>query len=212
MFTKEALLEAVKGKLTANGKSLAISDRTLKKHVEDLYDIVGVNEESELDDIVGRILPLCETLDGNYRKDHADFIKDWETKNPKPQDKPKPNQEPNGDANKQLLDEIAKLRARLDAQDEEKSLREKKAQLFKALTEKGIDQSYLDTFEDVISVNKDTDINAETEKWVSKFNKMKEPSPYQPRRTRGGNKDIDDEFAAIKASREAQLKQEKEGL
>ena len=85
-FTKQQLLDALKGKLTENGKHLSISEKTIKSLSDSHYDLL-VNEETELDDLVGKILPQYVSLNGNYEKDNADFIKKWREEHPglKPQ-------------------------------------------------------------------------------------------------------------------------------
>ena len=73
-FTKEQLLDSLKAKLTANGKHLSISEKTIKSLCDSHYELL-VNEETELDSLVEKILPQYVSLNGNYEKENADFIK-----------------------------------------------------------------------------------------------------------------------------------------
>ena len=86
-FTKQQLLDSLKAKLTENGKRLSISERTIKSLCDSHYDLL-VNEETELNDLVGKILPQYVSLNGNYEKDNADFIKKWNDEHPTPITKP----------------------------------------------------------------------------------------------------------------------------
>ena len=79
-FTKEQLKEALKAKLTVNGRKTPLTDRTLQSQSETLYKFA--TEETELADFVSTIYPSIEGLEGQYRKDYSDFTKDyrdWET-------------------------------------------------------------------------------------------------------------------------------------
>ena len=111
-FTKEQLLDALKAKLTANGKHLSISEKTIKSLSDSHYDLL-VSEETEISDLVNKILPQYVSLNGNYEKDNADFIKKWKEDHPEP--KQKPNDAPNPDNNnsseveKKLLERLEAL-------------------------------------------------------------------------------------------------------
>lgn len=87
-FTKQQLLDTLKAKLTANGKHLSISEKTIKSLSDSHFDLL-VGEDTELDDLVKKILPQYVSLNGNYEKDNADFIKKWNDEHP--DTKPNPN-------------------------------------------------------------------------------------------------------------------------
>ena len=54
-FTKQQLLDTLKAKLTANGKHLSISEKTIKSLSDSHFDLL-VGEDTELDDLVKKIL------------------------------------------------------------------------------------------------------------------------------------------------------------
>ena len=167
-FTKEQLLDALKAKLTANGKHLSISEKTIKSLSDSHYDLL-VSEETEISDLVSKILPQYVSLNGNYEKDNADFIKKWKEDHPEPKPKPKPNGAPNPDDNssseveKKLLERLEALE-RKEAEAEAARLTSvKRGELLDKFKEKGIsDDKWINAYLKKLSISKDTDIEAET--------------------------------------------------
>ena len=164
-FTKEQLLDALKAKLTANGKHLSISEKTIKSLSDSHYDLL-VSEETEIDDLVSKILPQYVSLNGNYEKDNADFIKKWKEDHPEP--KSKPDDAPNPDNNpseveKKLLERLEALE-RMEAEAEAARLTSvKRGELLDKFKEKGIsDDKWINAYLKKLSISKDTDIEAET--------------------------------------------------
>lgn len=165
-FTKEQLLDALKAKLTANGKHLSISEKTIKSLSDSHYDLL-VSEETEISDLVNKILPQYVSLNGNYEKDNADFIKKWKEDHPEP--KPKPNDAPDPDNNnpseveKKLLERLEALE-RKEAETEAARLTSvKRGELLDKFKEKGIsDDKWINAYLKKLSISKDTDIEAET--------------------------------------------------
>lgn len=162
-FTKEQLLDALKAKLTANGKHLSISEKTIKSLSDSHYDLL-VSEETEISDLVNKILPQYVSLNGNYEKDNADFIKKWKEDHPEPN----PNGTPNPDNNsseveKKLLERLEALE-RKEAEAEATRLTSvKRGELLEKFKEKGIsDDKWIEAYLKKLSISKDTDIEAET--------------------------------------------------
>lgn len=162
-FTKEQLLDALKAKLTANGKHLSISEKTIKSLSDSHYDLL-VGEETEISDLVNKILPQYVSLNGNYEKDNADFIKKWKEDHPEPN----PNGTPNPDNNsseveKKLLERLEALE-RKEAEAEAARLTSvKRGELLEKFKEKGIsDDKWIEAYLKKLSISKDTDIEAET--------------------------------------------------
>ena len=89
-FTKEQFSEALKAKLTNNGKkNLAMSERSFNEEVEDIYadlEESGNNEELELADAVGKKIKRLERIDNNVRNDNSKFVKEWEKNHPQKND------------------------------------------------------------------------------------------------------------------------------
>ena len=165
-FTKEQFLDALKAKLSTNGKHLSISERTIKSLSDSYYDLL-VSEETEISDLVNKILPQYVSLNGNYEKDNADFIKKWKEDHPEP--KPKTNDVPNpgnenpSEVEKKLLERLEVLE-RKEAEAEAARLTSvKRSELLDKFKEKGIsDDKWINAYLKKLSISKDTDIEAET--------------------------------------------------
>lgn len=165
-FTKEQLLDALKAKLTANGKHLSISEKTIKSLSDSHYDLL-VSEETEISDLVSKILPQYVSLNGNYEKDNADFIKKW--KEDHPESKPKPNDAPNPDNNnsseveKKLLERLEALEIKEAEAEAARLTSVKRGEFLDKFKEKGIsDDKWINAYLKKLSISKDTDIEAET--------------------------------------------------
>lgn len=168
-FTKKQLLDTLKGKLTANGKHLSISDKTITSLSDSHYDLL-VNEETELDDFVSRILPQFVTLNGNYEKDNADFIKSWQKDHPSGNGNADDNGNGNGNGNSggsspeltALLERLKKLEEKEAAVEAEKVLSQKRSELRAKLKEKGVkDDKWAETYLKKLTITNDSDLDKE---------------------------------------------------
>ena len=166
-FTKQQLLDALKGKLTENGKHLSISEKTIKSLSDSHYDLL-VNEETELDDLVGKILPQYVSLNGNYEKDNADFIKKWReehsglkrqtTEEPVPQ-KDKKDLPPEVKA---LMEKVRVLEEKDAKHEAARLVSQKRDELLSKFKEKGIrDSKWTEKYINKIAITKDTDVDKE---------------------------------------------------
>lgn len=163
-FTKEQLLDALKAKLTANGKHLSISEKTIKSLSDSHYDLL-VSEETEIDDLVSKILPQYVSLNGNYEKDNADFIKKWKEEHPEPKPGKTPNPDDNGssEVEKKLLERLEALERKEAEAEAARLVSAKRGELLEKFKEKGIsDNKWIDAYLKKLSISKDTDIEAET--------------------------------------------------
>ena len=77
-FTKENVKEKILAKL---GNSRKLSDRSIDEMIATAILFAG--EETELADFLKNAEPMFVTANGNLIKEQADFVKDWEAKNPK---------------------------------------------------------------------------------------------------------------------------------
>lgn len=167
-FTKEQLLDALKAKLTANGKHLSISEKTIKSLSDSHYGLL-VSEETEISDLVNKILPQYVSLNGNYEKDNADFIKKWKEEHPesKPNttEPPIPNNGNDGssEVEKKLLERLEALEKKEAEAEAARLTSVKRGELLEKFKEKGIsDNKWIDAYLKKLSISKDTDIEAET--------------------------------------------------
>lgn len=177
-FTKEQLAEKLKAQLTANGKKLAMSERTLNGHVERIYKRLEKtnDEELELNATVEDYFPDFEELEGNYRKDNADFIKDWETKHPAPKDVPAnepPKPTPSGDEKyNALFKQVEEIRKERENEKTQKAIELKRSELISKFKADGVnDDEWLNDYVNCINISSDTDVDAQSKIAVKLFNK-----------------------------------------
>ena len=165
-FTKEQLLDALKAKLTANGKHLSISEKTIKSLSDSHYDLL-VSEETEISDLVSKILPQYVSLNGNYEKDNADFIKKWKEDHPEPKlklnDASNTGNDNPSEVEKKLLERLEALERREAEAEAARLTSVKRGELLDKFKEKGIsDDKWINAYLKKLSISKDTDIEAET--------------------------------------------------
>ena len=181
-FTKQQLLDTLKAKLTANGKHLSISEKTIKSLSDSHFDLL-VNEDTELDDLVKKILPQYVSLNGNYEKDNADFIKKWNDEHPDTNPNPKEdNKEP-----KNAEYEASKL------------VSQKRSELLAKFKEKGInDSKWIDKYMNKLNLTKDSDIEQEFTDAEEFYNlSHSKPSNNTPGSAGGGDNDKADDFSDV---------------
>lgn len=194
-FTKDQLLDTLKAKLTANGKHLSISEKTIKSLSDSHYDLL-VSEETELNDLVAKILPQYVSLNGNYEKDNADFIKKWNEEHPTDKPKPQDNHDINHDDEftKKLLERLDVLEKK-DAENEAARLiSQKRSELLAKFKEKGIkDSKWSDKYLKKLNITKDTDIEQETSDALDFYNlSHSKPNTNTPGGAGGNSEDKTD--------------------
>lgn len=192
-FTKEQLSEALKAKLTNNGKkNLAMSERSFNEEVEDIYtDLEGSdnNEELELTDVVEKKIKRLERIDNNVRNDNSKFVKEWEKNHPAKDDKNKKDDDKDdkGDESKldKLLKEIQNLKSEREEEKKAKTISEKRNQLKSALKGKEVkNEDWINDQLELIHIDSETDVDALTERLVKSYNKFNANTP--PNITPGG--------------------------
>lgn len=174
-FTKEDAYKDLVAKLTAKGEKLNLSERTLKQQLETLIKFVA-NDEMELEDFIKAIYDDVKSLDGQYRKDNSDFIKEWEKNHPSPTEpKPNPTPTPSGNENpemKALLDRLEALEAENKANKAANFAKEKKSDLKKALKEKGVkDTDWIELALQEVAITDDFDVEAKADFYLKLYNK-----------------------------------------
>lgn len=125
------------------------------------FDLL-VGEDTELDDLVKKILPQYVSLNGNYEKDNADFIKKWNDEHP--DTKPNPNddgKEPSA-VEKKLLERLEALEKKDAEYEASKLVSQKRSELLAKFKEKGInDSKWIDKYMNKLNLTKDSDIEQE---------------------------------------------------
>lgn len=208
-FTKEQFSEALKVKLTNNGKkNLAMSERSFNEEVEDIYadlEESGNNEELELADAVGKKIKRLERIDNNVRNDNSKFVKEWEKNHPQKNDGDG-NGDGNGDGGnkselQKMQEQINSLLKREEENNKAKAVSEKRSQLKSALKGKDVkNEDWINDQLELIHIDSETDVDALTERLVKSYNKFNANTPpdITPGGT-GGGKGKTDDFADVVA-------------
>lgn len=219
-FTKEQFSEALKAKLTNNGKkNLAMSERSFNEEVEDIYadlEESGNNEELELADAVGKKIKRLERIDNNVRNDNSKFVKEWKKNHPQKNDG-----DGNGDGygdggNKSELqkmqEQINSLLKREEENNKAKAVSEKRSQLKSALKGKDVkNEDWINDQLELIHIDSETDVDALTERLVKSYNKFNANTPpyITPGGTGGGNEKTDDFADVVAVVRKQSHREEK---
>lgn len=202
-FTKEQFSEALKVKLTNNGKkNLAMSERSFNGKVERIYkrlEKASDKDELELDDVVADYLDDLQEDDNNIRNDNSKFIKEWEKNHPNKDDR-SDKKDDKGDESKldKLLKELQDLKSE---REEEKKVTDKRNQLKLALKGKEVkNEDWINDQLELIHIDSETDVDALTERLVKSYNKFNANTPpdITPGGT-GGGKEKTDDFADVAA-------------
>nr|DAP57950.1 MAG TPA: hypothetical protein [Caudoviricetes sp.] len=205
-FTKEQFSEALKVKLTNNGKkNLAMSERSFNGKVERIYkrlEKASDKDELELDDVVANYLDDLQEDDNNIRNDNSKFIKEWEKNHPNKDDR-SDNKDDKGDESKldKLLKELQDLKSEREEEKKVKAISDKRNQLKLALKGKEVkNEDWINDQLELIHIDSETDVDALTERLVKSYNKFNANTP--PDITPGGTgsgKEKTDDFADVVA-------------
>ena len=205
-FTKEQFSEALKVKLTNNGKkNLAMSERSFNGKVERIYkrlEKASDKDELELDDVVADYLDDLQEDDNNIRNDNSKFIKEWEKNHPNKDDR-SDNKDDKGDESKldKLLKELQDLKSEREEEKRAKTISEKRNQLKSALKGKEVkNEDWINDQLELIHIDSETDVDALTERLLKSYNKFNANTP--PDITPGGTgsgKEKTDDFADVVA-------------
>lgn len=217
-FTKEQLSEALKAKLTNNGKkNLAMSERSFNEGVEDIYTDLeesGNNEELELADAVGKKIKRLERIDNNVRNDNSKFVKEWEKNHPQ-KNEGNGNGDGNGDGGnkselQKMQEQINSLLKREEENNKAKAVSEKRSQLKSALKGKDVkNEDWINDQLELIHIDSETDVDALTERLVKSYNKFNANTP--PNITpggAGGGTEKSDDYADVVAIVKKQSRRE----
>lgn len=202
-FTKEQFSEALKAKLTNNGKkNLAMSERSFNEEVEDIYadlEESDSNEELELEDVVGKKIKRLERIDNNVRNDNSKFVKEWEKNHPAKdgKDKKDDDKDDKGDESKldKLLKELQDLKSEREEEKKAKAVSEKRNLLKSALKGKEVkNEDWINDQLELIHIDSETDVDALTERLVKSYNKFSANTPpnITPGGAGGGTEKTDD--------------------
>lgn len=205
-FTKEQFSEALKVKLTNNGKkNLAMSERSFNGKVERIYkrlEKASDKDELELDDVVADYLDDLQEDDNNIRNDNSKFIKEWEKNHPDKDDRSN-NKNDKGNESKldKLLKELQDLKSEREEEKKVKAISDKRNQLKLSLKGKEVkNEDWINDQLELIHIDSETDVDALTERLLKSYNKFNANTPpdITPGGTGSGKKKTDD-FADVVA-------------
>ena len=193
-FTKEEAYKDLVAKLTSKGEKLNLSERTLNKHLDTLIKFVA-NEEMELSDFVKEVLPDIKELDGQYRKDNSDFIKQWEKDHPVQQPTNPQQTDPTKDEyTKKLEERLEALEAKERENEKSKMIAGKRKELLNAMRSKGIkDDDWSNSLLAEVSITEDIDVESKAESFLKMYNKQQAAfeGGATPQSSFGGSQDKD---------------------
>ena len=190
-FTKEEAGKEIAAKLSKSVENIGAWDRTIRENVETLWGILGEENEIELGDFVTKALPLFNTTAGFMRKTNADLAKSYEEKiELLKQQKPTSQ---TSDPNKELIERLAALEKANEEQKTKLAIDAKRQELTDKLKEKGVkDAKWINDLFGLVSVQEDTDVNAEVDKYVNLYNSSR--SRYNSNVTPSSSKNDPDDY------------------
>ena len=169
-FTKEEAGKEIAAKLSKSVENIDAWDRTIRENVETLWGILGEENEIELGDFVTKALPLFNTTAGFMRKTNADLAKSYEEKIELLK-KNQPQPSPTPDPNKELIERLTALEKANEEQKTKLAIETKRKELTDKLKDKGVkDAKWINDLFSLVSVQADTDVDAEVDKYVNLYN------------------------------------------
>ena len=192
-FTKEEAGKELAAKLSKSVENIDAWDRTIRENVETLWGILGEENEIELADFVTKSLPLFNTTAGFMRKTNADLAKSYEEKIELLKQQQTPSPSPTPDPNKELIERLAALEKANEEQKTKLAIDAKRQELTDKLKEKGVkDAKWINDLFGLVSVQADTDVDAEVDKYVNLYNSSR--SRYNSNVTPSSSKNDPDDY------------------
>lgn len=194
-FTKDEASKELTAKIPQAGQTLNLSERSINEMLDKLMPLLA-NDETELNDFIGNVLPMFVVADGNVKHDVSMGIIDYKEKNPV---KKVEEQKKDDDAMAQALARIAELEKKNADNEKRAKLSERRNEIVSKMKEKGVkDKEWINDFLDQVSYDgEEFDVDAKVESYVKMYNKslsIVDPD-YTPRNTggnKGGDKELDD--------------------
>ena len=191
-FTKEEAGKEIAAKLSKSVENIGAWDRTIRENVETLWGILGEENEIELADFVAKSLPLFNTTAGFMRKTNADLAKSYEEKIELLK-KNQPQPSPTPDPNKELIERLAALEKANEEQKTKLAIDATRQELTDKWKEKGVkDAKWINDLFGLVSVQSDTDVDAEVDKYVNLYNSSR--SRYNSNVTPSSSKNDPDDY------------------
>lgn len=212
-FTKEDANKELVAKMTANGESLSMSQRSITECIENLYTVIA-SEEMELSDFVEKALPFFKTANSNIRNDVSAGIKKYKEDNPVPKNQEQTDKTEKKSDEEDSRDELLKRLEAMEKRMMESEMQNKrnaiKSTIVSKLNEKGLtDKEWIDAFLDEVPVTEDIDIEGKVEKYLNLYNKSKasvnpDITPNPSGGGKSGDEALTERIKSIKAYAESQ--------
>lgn len=204
-FTKEELRKRLADDLTNNGKKpLRMSSRTLNEQSDLFFDLFD-DDNTELEDLVKRILPAFESVNSNIGHDVSEAVKAFKAdpkNNPEPDpgktkvDNPDPKDDGKGDdALKKLQEQIDTLIREREEERSKAAVTAKRNELRTFLKGKNVESDeWINGILEIATVDADTDVAAKGEALLKLYNKQRsDVNEYTPAGSRkSGGKEPED--------------------
>ena len=185
-FTQNEAAKKISGILTRGGKDLQMSERSINENLDSLMKLL-VNDETELDDFIGKVRPIFETMNNNAKKDISDFANKWKEEHPETEPTKTIEQKPTESPEmKVLMERIAALEKDKAESEKKASIAQKRKDLAAKLKEKGVtDSEWIDLQFSKVNFDREIDMDAETADYVKLYNKSRSngsgaPAPLNP--------------------------------
>ena len=171
-FTKQQACENIVAKLTPNGETLSLSERSINDQLETLIPLLA-NEETELEAFITSCFPVFKTANANVNNDVSSGINKYKAEHPEPTPAPAPTiqQQPTGSP--EMEQRMAELERRLAEQDKATKISSLKSQLKDSLKSKGVkSEKWIDTMLGQVSIDENCDVAKKTESLVGLYNEF----------------------------------------
>lgn len=208
-FTTKQACENIVAKLTPNGETLSLSERSITEQLETLIKSGVVSDEMELDTFVEKFFPLFKTSNANVNNDVSNGIKKFKDEHPNTDKK---NGDPKGNKQETGLEEkFRRLEEKFNLMVEKDSEREKKQkgielkkQICHKVKELGVEnEDWINSIAEKIDFKEDCDIDSESKSLVELYNKSvsyidpDDSTPLNPTRGSGGQKRLREKINAV---------------
>lgn len=175
-FKKEDAYKELVGKLSANGETPQLSERSINEQLETLIPLLS-DDEMELQSFVDRVFPILDVANKNVRHDVGDAVKKYKEDNPVP---PKDDKNPQTEAKitdptiKALMEKISAFEKESEDRKAMAREREVKASLLSKMKELGIkDENWAKDFTEDIQIGENFDVDATAKKMLERYNKYR---------------------------------------
>lgn len=217
-FTKEQAIKELEAKIPAKDKELDLG-RTIAEAVDNSLDLIGEDSEMELGEFVEKVYKQVKTSIGLTHSENSkvaqkmkkqldelqEKIDGRETTPPKEASVEIKSDDP---AIQAMLEKLTKMEEKLQRQERETTIGDKRAALKAKMSEDIKDKEWIDAYLKEINVTEETDVEAKAKDYVAFYNKTAAGGGRRsvtPRQT-GGNDDPNDSYVKSTVAAAAQVK------